>query len=199
MSLFQLAYFTDLYSGLEWPAPSVDFISWMRKLPSASDRAGERTAETAFFMPVKARSARCGIVRARAILAPGTVGDRTGGRHPSRPDDTLAEIRRRPPQRQPGQIAQHLGMRITRRHRQPHPAGGHPKAHSDLDQLQPQRATLRPRQTTQRLEQLISERREVQAQLIGRHLVRSANRSNCCSLMRFSMSPRVQYFSSYSS
>ncbi len=125
----------------------------MRKPPSASEKAGERTAETAFFLPAKARSARCGIVRARAILAPDKVGDRTGGRHPSRPDDTLVEIRRRPPQWQLAQIVQHLGehlgMRITRRHRQPHPAGGHPKAHPDLDQLQPQRATLRPRQASQ--------------------------------------------------
>ncbi len=112
----------------------------MRKPPSASDKAGERTAETAFFRPAKARSARCGMVRARAILAPDKVGDRTGGRHPSRPDDTLVEIRRRPPQWQLAQIVQHLGehlgMRITR----------HPNAHPDLDQLQPQRATLRPRQ-----------------------------------------------------
>ena len=50
-------------------------------------------------------------------------------------------------------------------------------------------------QPTQRLQKHVGDRREEQPDLVGPHrlaLVRSANRWSCCSLIRFSISPRAQ-------
>ena len=84
-----------------------------------------------------------------------------------------------------------------------------PDPHAELEQLEADRAALRPRQlgagqapAPQQLQQRVGEGGEVQAQLVGlaRSVcaeVRSANSASCCSLMRFSMSPRAQYTSFY--
>ena len=51
------------------------------------------------------------------------------------------------------------------------------------------------REAADRLDQAVGERRQDQPELVGPPVlqeVRSANRSNCCSLMRFSISPRWQ-------
>ena len=94
--------------------------------------------------------------------------------------------------------------RIEGMHLQPHAPGADAYQGADFEQLEPDRIHLRlsplgalQRQPPQRFNQRISQRRQVQPQLIALHLFRreaigeqafaAAN-----SLMRFSISPRAQ-------
>ena len=109
----------------------------------------------------------------------------------------------------PDHLAEEHLIRITAAQQQPHPTAVAQHYRPNLQQFEPDRVHLRLRQLSasqrqrpQPFHQHIRTLRQQQPKLIGHQsaqLVRSANNLNCCSLIRFSISPRLQYGSSVKS